>query len=214
MEGANAVRSDDAELRERHLALTRQLADPGASPAGLAKLFDEADGAMRTALVRRLKRGEQRALYARVEGFAPLSLADLVPPDRSALEPVRHFGLNTLPAFRVFEKRFCRPPDEDPDAPARLSGYNHQTMSKLTGPGYFVAVADPAGREVLVDYRRLPERIPGDWPAVRSNEVGLARFVYGFMVDRLRRVSEHVTIGSAARNGRELGSYFALNRAA
>jgi hypothetical protein len=33
------------------------------------------------------------------------------------------------------------------------------------------------------------------------------------MVDRLRRVSEHVTIGSAARNGRELGSYFVLSRA-
>jgi hypothetical protein len=33
------------------------------------------------------------------------------------------------------------------------------------------------------------------------------------MIDRLRRVSKHVTIGSAARNGRDLGSYFILNRA-
>jgi hypothetical protein len=32
------------------------------------------------------------------------------------------------------------------------------------------------------------------------------------MVDRLRRVSEHVTIGSAARKGRDLGSYFVLCR--
>ena len=47
---------------------------------------------------------------------------------------------------------------------------------------------------------------------IRSNESGLARFVYGFMVDRLRRVSRDVTIGSAARNGRELGSYFVLSR--
>jgi hypothetical protein len=36
--------------------------------------------------------------------------------------------------------------------------------------------------------------------------------VYGFMVDTLRRVSLHVTIGSAARNGRDLGSWFVLVR--
>jgi hypothetical protein len=34
------------------------------------------------------------------------------------------------------------------------------------------------------------------------------------MVDTLRRVSEHVTIGSAARNGRDLGSWFILCREA
>ena len=33
------------------------------------------------------------------------------------------------------------------------------------------------------------------------------------MVDRVRRVSEHVTIGSASRKGRELGSWFVLTRA-
>ena len=47
---------------------------------------------------------------------------------------------------------------------------------------------------------------------MRSNERGLSRFVYGFMVDRVRRVSEHVTIGSAARKGKEMGSYFVLTR--
>jgi len=31
-------------------------------------------------------------------------------------------------------------------------------------------------------------------------------------VDRLRRVSEHVTIGSAIKNGREIGSWFLLCR--
>jgi hypothetical protein len=47
---------------------------------------------------------------------------------------------------------------------------------------------------------------------VRSNERVPARFVYGFMVDRLRRVSQHVTIGSANRRGRDLGSWFLLCR--
>jgi hypothetical protein len=32
------------------------------------------------------------------------------------------------------------------------------------------------------------------------------------MVDTLRRVSEHVTIGSAARGGKDLGSWFVLCR--
>jgi hypothetical protein len=65
---------------------------------------------------------------------------------------------------------------------------------------------------VLVDYTRVPPSAPPGWPAVRGNERGLSRFVYGFMVDRLRRVSEHVTIGSAARHGREFGSWFLLCR--
>jgi hypothetical protein len=32
------------------------------------------------------------------------------------------------------------------------------------------------------------------------------------MTDTLRRVSEHVTIGSAARKGKDLGSWFLLTR--
>ncbi len=207
-----AEQIDEAALREAHQALGRGVADPGCPAARLAALFDDLSPSMRVALVRRLGRREQRDLYRKVEGAAPLSLADLVPPDRDALEEVRHLGLNTLPAFRVFEKRFCRLPGEDAAAPAALAGYNFQTMAPLTGPGYFVAVDDPDRREVRVDYRRLPDRKPDHWPAIRSNESGLARFVYGFMVDTLRRVSEHVTIGSAARKGRDLGSYFALAR--
>ena len=65
---------------------------------------------------------------------------------------------------------------------------------------------------MLVDYRRVPEAHPDGWPAIRRNEQGLSRFVYGFMVDTLRRVSEHVTIGSAARKGKDLGSWFILTR--
>jgi hypothetical protein len=83
-----------------------------------------------------------------------------------------------------------------------------------TGPGYFVAREDPARPEVLIDYREIPAEQPAGWPGLRSNERGLSRFVYGFMVDTLRRVSEHVTIGSAARNGRDLGSWFILCREA
>jgi hypothetical protein len=65
---------------------------------------------------------------------------------------------------------------------------------------------------VLIDSREVPCEAPPGWPGVRRNEGFPARFVYGFMVDRLRRVSEHVTIGSAARSGRDLGSWFLLCR--
>jgi hypothetical protein len=130
------------------------------------------------------------------------------------MTPVRHYGRNTLPAFTWFEKRFCRPPDVDPARPGALYGFNFQSLSVLTGPGYFVAHDDPAGREVLIDYRELPPLHPAGWPEIRGNERGLARLVYGSMVDRLRRVSEHVSIGSATRHGREFGSWFVLAREA
>ena len=203
---------DEKALSEIHEAFGRLVADRGVGPLALSEAFDGLSADMRSALVRRLGRREQRALYEKVEGFAPLSLVDLVPASRGDHQEVRHLGLNTLPAFRVFEKRFARPPGQDPAAPSVLDGYNFQAMSMLTGPGYFEAVDDPNRAEVLVDYHRLPATTPVGWPAVQSNERGLARFVYGFMIDRLRRVSEHVTIGSASRKGRDLGSYFALTR--
>jgi hypothetical protein len=203
---------DPAELRNAHEAFAKSVTDPAVDPSAIAALFDGLTSDLRVALVRSLGRAEQRALYRKVDGFAPVRLTDLVSPDRDDLEEVRHLGLNTLPAFRVFEKRFCRLPGEDAGAPEGLAGYNFQAMSPITGPGYFVAIDDPDRGEVLVDYRHLPERKPANWPDIRSNERGLARFVYGFMVDTLRRVSEHVTVGSAARKGRDMGSYFALTR--
>ena len=98
--------------------------------------------------------------------------------------------------------------------PDQLYGFNFQGLSVLTGPGYFVAREDPSRPEVLIDYRELPSEQPPGWPRIRANDRGLSRFVYGFMVDTLRRVSEHVTIGSAARRGRDLGSWFILCREA
>jgi hypothetical protein len=178
----------------------------------LAALLDGLSHEQRVSWVRSVGRADQRRLYEAAAGFLPLGLADLVPPARADGETVRHFGKNTLPAFTHFEKRFCRPAGEDPQRPGRLYGFNCQALAWLTGPGYYLASADPARPEVLVDYREVPPAAPAGWPPVRRNEVGAGRFVYGFMVDRLRRVSEHVTIGSAARNGKDLGSWFLLTR--
>ncbi len=173
----------------------------------------------RVAAVRGLGRREQRALYEAADGFAEVHLRDLVPPAVDDRVAVRHFGRNTLPAFTLFEKRFARPAGADGEKPDALYGYNFQPtplLAGITGPGYFVAVEDPNRAEVLVDYNRVPQAgaadLPDGWPAVQRNEIKLHRFVYGYMIDTLRRVSEHVTIGSAARKGKDLGSWFVLSR--
>ncbi len=178
----------------------------------IAAFLDGLSHPQRVEAIRSVGRAEQRALYKAVDGFRSVGLTDLVAPSVGDLRQVRHFGKNTLPLFTHFEKRFCRPPDTDPEKPEALYGYNFQRMAPVTGPGYFVARADPSRPEVSIDYRELPRQHPEGWPRIRSNEGGLGRFVYGFMVDTLRRVSEHVTIGSAARNGKDLGSWFMLCR--
>lgn len=196
--------------------LVARLRETPVRPAQIAALLDGAGHAERLAAIRALARGEQRALYRAVDGFAPARLLDLVPAATGDLVPVRHYGRNTLPAFSLFEKRFCRPRGGDAEKPDELYGYNFQPtalLRPLTGPGYFLAVEDPNRAEVLIDYRRVPAgELPAGWPPLRPNDVGLARFVYGYMLDTLRRVSQHVSIGSAARRGRDLGSWFVLCR--
>jgi hypothetical protein len=188
-------------------ALRSALADSSQKPATIAALLDGLTHAERVAAIRGLGRPQLLALYERVEGFAELGLEDLVPAGTPDYAPVRHFGQNSLPLFTHFEKRFYRMGD-----PAAVGGANFQTFGAFTGPGYFVASRDPARPELLIDYRRLPARTPADWPALRDNESGVSRLVYGFMVDRLRRVSEHVTIGSASRHDKPVGAYFVLCR--
>jgi hypothetical protein len=178
----------------------------------VAKFIDDLSAADRVVAIRSLGAREQRRLYEAAGGFAPVRLTELVPPDVPDFGTVRHYGKNSLLLFTEFEKRFSRTPDRDPSAPGELIGFNFQTMSPVTGPGYYVAVEDESRGEVLVDYRRVPDQHPEDWPEIRSNERGLSRLVYGSMVDTLRRVSEHVTIGSAARNGKDTGNWFVLCR--
>lgn len=193
-------------------ALRACIRETPAKPDAIAAFLDGLAPEERVRAVRGIGRADQRRLYRAVEGYARVALADLVPPATPDLATVRHYGRNTLPLFTSFEKRFCRPRGRDPEAPGELWGFNHQRLAPLTGPGYFVAREDAVHGEVWIDYREVPPEAPPGWPPVRPNDRGTGRFVYGFMVDTLRRVSEHVTIGSAARHGRELGSWFLLCR--
>jgi len=204
---SNAAAEAIAEIGSR-------LAEPTIRLPELSDLLDGWTHTQRVAAIRSLGRAQQRHLYRAADGFRPLRLEHLVPPSQPDFSPVRHYGKNTLPAFTHFEKRFCRPPGEDSVKPSELYGFNFQTMSPVTGPGYFVAREDSQRAEVLVDYNVVPPRHPDGWPPIRGNERGLSRFVYGFMIDTLRGVSEHVSIGSAARKGKDLGSWFILCREA
>lgn len=180
----------------------------------VAQFLDGLSHEDRVTAIRAIGAKEQRKLYEAAEGFAPVRLIEMVAGDVPDLGVVRHYGKNSLPFFSQFEKRFSRAPGQDPSAPVELMGFNFQTMSPITGPGYYVATEDEKRGEVLVDYRRVPDCHPEGWPEIRSNERGLGRLVYGFMVDTLRRVSEHVTIGSASRDGKDLGNWFVLCREA
>ena len=188
------------------------LAERPVRPQSVADLLDGLGHDERVRAIRSLGRAAQSRLYEAVDGFRPVCLADLVLPGVEDFVPVRHFGRNTLPLFTHFEKRFCRPRGADPKKPGELYGFNFQTLAPLTGPGYFVAREDPGRPEVWVDYNQLPPCHPDDWPEIASNARGLPRLVFGFLVDTLRGVSEHVTIGSAARRGRDIGSWFVLCR--
>lgn len=181
--------------------------------AGEISLFlDGLSHAERVEAIRATGGKEQRRLYDAADGFAEVRLTDLVSPTVGELVEVRHHGKNSLLMFTHFEKRFSRAPGRDPQAPGELMGFNFQTMSPITGPGYYLAREDENRREVLVDYNLLPDCHPPGWPEIKRNDRGLARFVYGFMIDTLRRVSEHVTIGSASRNGKDTGNWFVLCR--
>jgi hypothetical protein len=193
-------------------ALQALLRESPVKPHEVARTLDGMSHAERVRAIRATGRAEQRRLFEAALGFRALRLVDVVPARVPALVPVRHYGKNTLPAFTWFEKRFCRPADADPQDPDRLWGYNEQGLRWLTGPGYFVLRPAPRAGELAVDYTSVPPERPAAWPPIRPNERGLSRFVYGFMVDTLRGVSTHVSVGSAARRGRDLGSWFLLCR--
>ena len=47
---------------------------------------------------------------------------------------------------------------------------------------------------------------------MKRNDQGLSRLVYANMVDYLRRVSKHVLIGRAYKDGKEMPNWFLLCR--
>jgi hypothetical protein len=173
----------------------------------LASYLDRLDGERRVAEVRALARDEQARLFEAAAGVRPVTLEDFVPKAVPPLQSVVHYGRNSLPLFRLFEKRFCRP---DRDG-GELWGYNEQPWKAVTGPGYFVA-RQASDEEVVIDYCEVPPRKPAEWPRILPNSARLSRFIYHRTRDFMRGVSQHVTIGRATREGKAMDNWFVLCR--
>lgn len=118
-------------------------------------------------------------------------------------EVVIHEGQNSLLAFNAFQKRVVL-------HQGRVQGYNHQSMSWLTGPGHFLVQGDPT--HSFFDYTVTVPEAPSAFPPVKPNDAGISRLVYGGMIDKVRRVSENCIIGAAFRSDKQTGDYFMLVR--
>jgi hypothetical protein len=160
----------------------------------------------RNALRALSKRNMATLFEASAEADA-LTLDDVVPVGDPLVEVI-HSGRNSLPLFNDFQKRFCRPDGEG--AGDVLWGYNHTNTAVFTGPGYFLARIED--KELVVDYGSVPPRKPASWPEILPNSARLGRVVWVGMVDRVRKVSTHVSIGRAWIRGKVTDNYFALCR--
>jgi hypothetical protein len=175
----------------------------------LGKDLDEIGTPARLWAVSQWSRSVQATLWEAAKGFRPVTLDDYVPPGTEPHVEVIHHGRNTLPAFNHFQKRFARP--KDPDT-KDLVGFNYQSLSGLTGPGYYVAHPSSEPGEVDIDYTMSPREKPDAWPPIASNRARLGRFVYGGMVDVMRGLSTHVSIGRARKKSDWLDTWFILVR--
>lgn len=178
----------------------------------IASWLDSQSPTARLTAMQGLNKSEQRALFEKCADTAPLTL-DYFCSDSNV--EVIHEGKNSLPAFTLFQKRFVRLND------GRVVGYNHASTMGVIGPGYFV-LKETAGvpeweqhGSVVVDYYEVLDAntpIPATWPKIKGNHQGLQVFVYNKMHDFMRRVSKHVSIGSAFKKGKSIDSYFLLCR--
>ncbi|HQY62041.1 MAG: hypothetical protein IPF92_02350 [Myxococcales bacterium] len=175
----------------------------------LARLTDVLDGMGhegRLHTVRGWGKHRQAELFEAAKGYRPLTLSHFVPDDVPDLTEVIHDGRNTLPLFNNFQKRFCRP-----EAGAtELHGYNEGSTRVFTGPGYYVATERDG--ELVIDYRKKATVKDPRWPEILPNSQKLGFLVYEGMVDYMRGLSNHVSIGRAEKGGKLIDAYFVLVR--
>jgi len=174
----------------------------------VAQHLDGLDHDERVRQVRSVPGGLQKRLFAAADGWRSLDMQYFVPDETPDRTFVRHYGKNSLPLFSHFEKRFARP---EPGSPV-MWGFNHGPMMGIVGPGHFVLRTGPSELELHVDYySHPPDRIEGA-PKLARNDKGISALVYGHMVDVLRGVSDHVSIGRAVKKGADTPNYFLLCR--
>jgi hypothetical protein len=182
--------------------------------ARLAKDLDELALGGRLWAVRQWTRAHMATVWEAAKGFRPIGIEHFVPPSVPPLQGVVHYGKNSLPVQSRFEKHFCR--TRDPSAQDTLVGRNLQLLSPATGPGYFVARApspsEDADGAVTFDYTLVPREKPPLWPAIVPAGARFGRLVYAGMLDIVRGVSTHVSIGRTRRGNAYMDVWFVLVR--
>lgn len=195
---------------------------PAASPSSLADLLRDGASAKeiertldalppeeRVAAVLEITGKNVGKLYEAMAEAPPLAMEEIVPAATPEGETIIFEGRNSLFTFSRFQKRFMR-------VGADIVGYNHQTWSFVTGPGYFLIKpaleTSPHPTELYFDYTEVPAAAPEGWPALKVNDKGLSRPVYGGMHDFMRRVATGIMVGKAYKQGIEQGAWFTLSR--
>jgi hypothetical protein len=180
----------------------------------IERLAEVLDGLGHEGRVHTMRTWDKKRMAAIFEACAGRSITidQVVPSGVGANVEVIHDLRNTLPLFTNAQKRFAKVEGED----VPVGGYNHQFgVARASEPGYFV-VSEGSGEhanELVIDYTKVPKSKPASWPEIEANDQGfLNKIVWGGMVDYLRRVSTHVSIGAATKDGKPIGQYFALVR--
>lgn len=189
----------------------RALLERGATRADLASFLDALEPPLRVNQALDLPSKLVGRLYRAVAGGPRLEIEAFVPKETPTGRTIIFEGLNSLPAFRRFQKRFARV------SSGQVVGYNHQATSLLTGPGFFV-VKPPSDHgdvpgELYFDYTDVPHEVPDGWPAYRTNASGLSKLVYENMKDYMRQVAGDVFVGHAYKLGKMQGQFFVLCKA-
>lgn len=196
------------------MKLQEMIASPQATIAEIGGWLDGLPHDERLEAIVGLGRASQSRLFD-LASAQDITLEHFVPPAVGDRVEVIHHGRNTLPAFKRFQKRFCRPEGDR----GRLFGYNEGATRALIGPGYFVTVptkGNAAWEErgaVVVDYFQVPDApVVDGWPRVVPNSRGIQVLVYNKTRDFMRRVSAHVSVGAAFRGEKPLNAWFVLCR--
>lgn len=167
----------------------------------LRQQLDVAPTDVRVDWVHSLGKSEQKHLFEMATGT--LSVTDFHGGEG---EVVIHEGRNSLPLFTRFQKRVCL-------QGTQAQGYNENDIRWFIGPGHFlVRPSEDTEGEIWLDYHWVADSAPPDFPEACDNKKGISRFVYAGMIDVMRGVSQHVTIGRAIRGGKETENYFVLCR--
>lgn len=187
------------------------LLEPTVDIERLAEVLDGLGHEGRVHAMRTWDKKRMKAIFEACAGRS-ITLEQVVPQGLGAGIEVIHDLRNTLPVFTNAQKRFAKVEGES----VAVGGFNRQFgVARVSEPGYFV-VSEGAGEhanELVIDYTKVPGSKPESWPDIEANDQGfLNKIVWGGMVDYLRRVSQHVSIGRATKDGKSIGQYFALVR--